>query len=77
MKTYFFTYCLSFLLATAMTPIVILWAQRRGLVDKPDGRKIHTVAIPRVGELRSSWGPYWPSCPYSRCRIELEPSSGQ
>ena len=51
MKTYFFTYCLSFLLATAMTPIVILWAQRRGLVDKPDGRKIHTVAIPRVGGI--------------------------
>jgi len=51
MKTYFFTYCLSLLLTTAMTPIVILWARRRGLVDKPDARKIHTLAIPRMGGI--------------------------
>ncbi|MCH7917243.1 MAG: undecaprenyl/decaprenyl-phosphate alpha-N-acetylglucosaminyl 1-phosphate transferase [Planctomycetes bacterium] len=51
MKTYLFTYCLSLLLASAMTPIVILWARRRGLVDKPAARKIHTLAIPRVGGI--------------------------
>ena len=51
MKTYIFTYCLSLLLATVMTPIVLLWARRRGLVDEPDARKIHTRAIPRVGGI--------------------------
>ena len=51
MKTYLFTYALALLLSTALTPVVIAWAQRRNLVDKPGARKIHTGAIARVGGI--------------------------
>ena len=51
MKTYLFTYALALLLSTALTPVVIAWAQRRNLVDKPGVRKIHTGAIARVGGI--------------------------
>jgi UDP-GlcNAc:undecaprenyl-phosphate GlcNAc-1-phosphate transferase len=36
-------------LAAAVTPLVRRLARRRGLVDQPDARKIHTVSVPRVG----------------------------
>ena len=51
MTTYLFTYALALLLSTALTPVVIAWAQRRNWVDKPDARKIHTHAIARVGGI--------------------------
>ena len=51
MTTYLFTYALALLLSTALTPVVIAWAQRSKLVDKPDARKIHTRAIARVGGI--------------------------
>ena len=51
MKTYLFTYCLALLLVMGLTPIVILWARKRELVDKPDIRKIHSLPVARVGGI--------------------------
>jgi len=51
MKTYLFTYCLALLLVMGLTPLVILWARKRGLVDKPDIRKIHSLPVARVGGI--------------------------
>ena len=51
MKTYLFTYCLALLLATGLTPLVILWARKRELVDKPDIRKIHHLPVARIGGI--------------------------
>jgi UDP-GlcNAc:undecaprenyl-phosphate/decaprenyl-phosphate GlcNAc-1-phosphate transferase len=51
MKTYLFTYCLALLAATGLTPLVTLWAGKRGLVDKPGIRKIHSAPIARVGGI--------------------------
>jgi UDP-GlcNAc:undecaprenyl-phosphate/decaprenyl-phosphate GlcNAc-1-phosphate transferase len=37
------------LLAAALTPLVRRLARRRGLVDAPGQRKIHTASVPRIG----------------------------
>jgi UDP-GlcNAc:undecaprenyl-phosphate GlcNAc-1-phosphate transferase len=38
------------LTAIAVTPLLVRWAKRNGLVDAPDGeRRIHTTAVPRLG----------------------------
>ncbi len=41
----------SLAVATAVTPLVLRVAARRGLYDKPDGRKIHSRLIPRLGGI--------------------------
>ena len=51
MKTYLFTYWLALLLVMGLTPIVILWARKRELVDKPDIRKIHSLPVARIGGI--------------------------
>ncbi|MFC1761250.1 glycosyltransferase family 4 protein [Planctomycetota bacterium] len=51
MRTYIFTYCLALLLVTILTPIVIDWARKRNLMDKPSARKIHKTPIARVGGI--------------------------
>lgn len=51
MKTYLFTYCFALLVATGLTPLVILWAGKKGYVDRPDVRKIHRIPIARVGGI--------------------------
>ena len=51
MRTYLFTYCLALLLSTGVTPLVIVWARKRGHVDKLDIRKIHILPVARVGGL--------------------------
>jgi len=44
--------CASFLLAFLLTPLVRNLSRRLGVVDEPDRhRKLHTVAIPRVGGI--------------------------
>ena len=49
MKTYLFTYCLSLLLAMGLTPLIIEYARRKRLVDKPNVRSIHRDSMPRLG----------------------------
>lgn len=39
----------AFALALAGTPLVIRLAHRAGAVDQPDERKVHQVAMPRIG----------------------------
>src|SRR5215471_14767490 len=44
--------CIAFLLALVLTPLVRNFANRAGLVDKPDlDRKLHLGSIPRVGGI--------------------------
>lgn len=49
MKTYFFTYLCSTVLAFVITPIVIYIAHVLRIYDNPDARKVHVSAIPRIG----------------------------
>jgi len=49
MKTYYFTYLCSAVLALVVTPIVIYIARVLGIYDNLDVRKVHTSAIPRIG----------------------------
>ena len=51
MKTCVFTYCFALLIATGLTPLVIRFAGKRGLVDRPDIRKIHHTNTARIGGL--------------------------
>jgi UDP-GlcNAc:undecaprenyl-phosphate GlcNAc-1-phosphate transferase len=43
------TFAVALVVGLVVTPIVRGFAQRRGLLDQPGGRKIHQVAIPRLG----------------------------
>jgi UDP-GlcNAc:undecaprenyl-phosphate GlcNAc-1-phosphate transferase len=51
MKTYLFIYFCSTLLALVITPIVIYFTHALKIYDKPDVRKVHASAIPRIGGL--------------------------
>lgn len=42
---------LSFLIALFLTPRVAALAERFDLLDKPSARKVHSIAIPRIGGL--------------------------
>lgn len=41
----------SLAVATVLTPLVLKTALRRGLYDQPDGRKVHSRLIPRLGGI--------------------------
>lgn len=49
MKTYLFIYLGSVLSAIVITPIVISIAHALRIYDRPDARKVHASAIPRIG----------------------------
>jgi UDP-GlcNAc:undecaprenyl-phosphate GlcNAc-1-phosphate transferase len=49
MKSYFFAYFCSLLLAFLVTPAVIWIARKFGAVDTPDVRKVHSSPIFRIG----------------------------
>ncbi len=49
MWSYLSTFLLSLLVALLMTPLVRRHAIRWGVVDRPGGRRIHEVPIPRLG----------------------------
>ncbi len=49
MWTYLSTFLLSLVVALLMTPVVRHHALRWGVVDRPGGRRIHDVPIPRLG----------------------------
>lgn len=40
---------ISFLLGIFIVPLVIYFSEKKGLVDKPNERKIHSTPIPRLG----------------------------
>lgn len=46
---YIFVFLTGLLVAYVITPLVIWWAPRIGMVDKPDDRRIHTGIVPRGG----------------------------
>jgi len=49
MTTILFTFIAAFLSALVATPVVKKLALYYGLVDFPSGRKVHEVAVPRIG----------------------------
>ena len=51
MKTYLSVYLGSTILATMLTPLVILVARWLNIVDTPDIRKVHFNPIPRIGGI--------------------------
>lgn len=53
---YFAAFVIAFFLAAALMPYIRLVAQRRGWIDKADGRKIHTGEIPRLGGIGIAFG---------------------
>lgn len=40
---------ISFLLGIFIVPLVIFYSEKKGLVDKPNERKIHSTPVPRLG----------------------------
>lgn len=42
---------ISFLLGIFIVPLVIYYSEKKGLVDKPNERKIHSTPIPRLGGI--------------------------
>ena len=40
---------LSFMTSLVLTPLVRTWAARKGVVDQPGGRRVHTQVTPRLG----------------------------
>lgn len=57
-------FCVSILLCGIIIPQILLIAFRRRLFDEPDERKIHKVAIPRLGGMA-----FMPSMVFSLCLI--------
>ena len=50
MKTYFLLFSVATFSSLALTPIIRRMCQRFSWLDEPgDGRRLHTVAIPRLG----------------------------
>ena len=49
MTTILFTFLLAFLFALVATPLVKKMALRYNLVDDPSNRKVHELALPRIG----------------------------
>ncbi|MDT8441718.1 MAG: MraY family glycosyltransferase [Desulfuromonadales bacterium] len=49
--TCFYTFMTSLFAALLMVPFLRLWALEQGRVDAPDARKVHTVAMPRLGGI--------------------------
>jgi UDP-GlcNAc:undecaprenyl-phosphate GlcNAc-1-phosphate transferase len=47
--TSFTAFCVAFVAAVVLTPLVRGVAQGAGLLDQPDPRKIHDVPVPRLG----------------------------
>ncbi len=45
------TFATALVVGLVATPIVRGFAHRRGLLDHPGGRKVHSIAIPRLGGL--------------------------
>ena len=43
------TFATALVVGLVATPIVRGYAERRGLLDQPGGRKVHRVAVPRLG----------------------------
>ena len=69
---YVWAFVLALVITYALTPLVKRFAVAVGAIDKPDARKVHQGAIPRLGglaifrseerrvgkECRSRWSPY-------------------
>jgi len=51
MTSVFVAFFLSLLVATVLTPLVLRLAATRGLYDQPDGRKVHSRLVPRLGGI--------------------------
>ena len=51
MRTYIATYFIALLIGLGLTPLVILLAKRFKVIDLPGLRRIHTIAVPRIGGI--------------------------
>jgi len=50
-RHYLFVIAAAAFITLILTPLVRAWSVRRGLVDEPGGRKVHTHAISRLGGI--------------------------
>lgn len=50
-RHYLFLIAAAAFVTLVLTPLVRVWSIRRGLVDEPGGRKVHTHAISRLGGI--------------------------
>ena len=51
MLAYFVPFFIALIISYVLTPFVKKLAIRIGAVDRPDMRKVHTHAVPRLGGL--------------------------
>ena len=51
MKTYLFTTFLALPITVSIMPLVMAFARRFNLIDKPNARKVHKQTVPRVGGI--------------------------
>jgi UDP-GlcNAc:undecaprenyl-phosphate GlcNAc-1-phosphate transferase len=58
---------LGFVTALLLTPWVRRWALRRGVVDQPGGRRIHSVVTPRLGGVGVIVGFFTPLALFAVC----------
>jgi UDP-GlcNAc:undecaprenyl-phosphate GlcNAc-1-phosphate transferase len=52
----FLSFIMALAITTACTPILLTWAPRLGLTDRPGYRKVHASAVPRVGGIAMGIG---------------------
>jgi UDP-GlcNAc:undecaprenyl-phosphate GlcNAc-1-phosphate transferase len=52
----FLAFLIALSITTACTPFLLRWAPKVGLTDQPGARKVHAVAVPRVGGIAMAAG---------------------
>jgi UDP-GlcNAc:undecaprenyl-phosphate GlcNAc-1-phosphate transferase len=52
----FFAFLIALSITTACMPVLLRWAPKAGLTDKPGVRKVHTAPVPRVGGIAMAAG---------------------
>jgi UDP-GlcNAc:undecaprenyl-phosphate/decaprenyl-phosphate GlcNAc-1-phosphate transferase len=57
-STYLFALIISFSVAIISTPFISLFAKKIGALDKPNSRKVHKEALPRLGGLSIIFGTF-------------------
>ena len=64
---YVWAFALALIITFALTPLVKRFAVAVGAIDKPDARKVHHGAIPRLGGLASfsvMWDRFFLTIPF-------------
>lgn len=54
--TFLLDFIVAFVVSVVLLPLILRYARHRRLLDAPEARKIHTVAVPRLGGVGVFWG---------------------